>query len=127
MKRWLKASFTVEYALIMPFVLMVIFFIIYVSFYLHDQVVLEAITLESLMVDEKDFNELVNKYTFSSTQIEFTVSKKIDKIQSSYRAQVKIPYRELFKIEGSQSGNRLMETDWIRAYKLVSKVDKNDG
>lgn len=124
-KGWIQASFTVEYTLIMPFVLLVIFFCIGVNFSLHDRVVLDAMVLESLMVDERDWDELANKYTFSSMQINFTVSKKLDKIQSSYQAQVKIPYRELFKIDGSQSGNRLMETDWIRAYRLAR--GKNDG
>lgn len=125
-KGWIRASFTVEYTLIMPFVLLVIFFCIGVSFSLHDRVVLDAMALESLMVDERDWDELADKYTFSSMQIKFTVTKKLDKIQSSYQAQIKIPYRELFKIEGSQSGNRLMETDWIRAYK-IGKVNKENG
>lgn len=124
-KGWIRASFTVEYTLIMPFVLLVIFFCIGVSFSLHDRVVLDAMALESLMVDERDWDELADKYTFSSMQIKFTVSKKLDTIQSSYQAQVKVPYQELFKINGSQSGNRLMETNWIRAYKLAR--GKNDG
>jgi transcriptional antiterminator len=120
MKKWVKASFTVEYTLILPFVFMVIFFIIFCGFYLHDEVVLEAMCLECLMTENREstnWNEFASKYTFCSTQVQFNVSKKLTTIQTSYEANVKIPYRESFKIKGSEDGNKYVATDFIRAYK----------
>jgi hypothetical protein len=126
MKKWVNASFTVEYTLILPFVFMVIFFIIFCGFYLHDEVVLEAMSLECLMTQDREdinWNELASNYTLCSVEVQFNVSKKLTTLQTSYEANVKIPYREYLKIKGSEDGNKYVATDFIRAYRQ-SMVDK---
>lgn len=120
MKKWGKASFTVEYTLILPFVFLVIFFIIFSGFYLHDQVVLEAMTLESLMTDESEninWSELAKKYTFCTKNLTFQVSNQLTTVKTFYQTRIKIPYQTEFQIQGSQEANKYAATNFIRVYR----------
>ncbi|MCR5775602.1 MAG: pilus assembly protein [Lachnospiraceae bacterium] len=61
MKIRLKGSYTVEAALIFPFIMGVIVFIIFISFYLHDRAVMESCAYQAALkgsLERKDIGEM---------------------------------------------------------------------
>ncbi|KIR02524.1 hypothetical protein P261_01339 [Lachnospiraceae bacterium TWA4] len=120
-KLTVKASFTVEYALIMPFVFFVIFFIIFVGFYLHDRVVLEALSLRSLMTIEsvdENWQQMAKEYTLCSSNLSFTLKEHSENTKTNYYATIKIPAIPSFEISGNQSQISQKETDFIRICRM---------
>ncbi len=118
MRKRLKASYTIEASLIFPFIMGVIVFIIYISFFLHDRTVMKSCAYQAALkgslvrTSVSDMAQEARKaaeynidgllLVTEGLQTEVSTSGK--EITVSYRGKLRIPQGILFmKIAGSEN------------------------
>lgn len=100
----LKASFTIELALVFPFILSVIVIIIYLAFYLHDKSVLSSAAYSaairgSQMINGEDIETQVNSYSeklidnrlLATTNITTKISVTKNSVNVEYSGTLIVP------------------------------------
>lgn len=117
MKRGLKGSYTVEAALIFPFIMTVIVFLIYISFFLHDRAVMSSCAYQaalkaSLVRTSPDDMEKaaikaaaysIEGLLLATDEVKTDVKVSGKKVTVSYSGTLKIPQSILFfPIDGSE-------------------------
>ena len=128
MKKHLKASCTIEAALIFPFIMGIIVFIIYISFFLHDRAVMKSCAYQAALKGSlirsstsgmenearraAEYN--IDGLLLATADLNTEVSVSGKEITVSYRGNLRIPQGILFmKITGTDS---IEVTGEARAY-----------
>ena len=116
MKKSLKGSYTIEAALIFPFIMGVIVFIIYISFFLHDRAVMKSCAYQAALkaslvrTGASDMEREARKAAeydidgllLATEGVDIRVSVSGKEVIVSYSGTLRIPQGALFmKISGS--------------------------
>ena len=116
MKKSLKGSYTIEAALIFPFIMGVIVFIIYISFFLHDRAVMKSCAYQAALkaslvrtgssdmqreaLKAAEYN--ISGLLLATEGLDTRVSVSGKEVTVSYSGTLRIPQGALFmKISGS--------------------------
>lgn len=118
MNRELKASYTVEAALIFPFIMGVVVFIIYMSFFLHDRAVMKSCAYQAALkgslvrTSESDMRSEAQKAAeynidgliLATDNIKTSVNVSGSRVTVAYSGTLRIPQGILFmKIAGTEN------------------------
>ncbi len=118
MKRGLKGSYTIESALIFPFIMTVIVFLIYVSFFLHDRAVMSSCAYQAALkaslirtsADDMEKTAVkaaaysIEGLLLATDEVKTDVQVSGKKVTVSYSGTLRIPQSILFfPINGSES------------------------
>ena len=144
----LRGSYTVEAALVFPFILSVIVLILYFSFYIHDRSILNhaayvAALRGSQINGTQDIFAKVDQYSkdlienrlLGTKQIERSVKITKDKILVTYEGKMQIPAgsiltralrRDVFKIKVEGFAKRMDTVTFIRECKVVENIVKRE-
>ncbi len=141
----LKGSYTVEASLLFPFILSVIVFIMYMSFFLHDRCVMNqsayqaALRASRIKTDdnrvmgtaERAAGELMEKTVLATSNVTHSIDISGTEIKVRYEGNLRIPAGTLFmkiygsdgiKVEGSGSARRKDPIGFIRQCRVVEKM-----
>lgn len=121
-KGWVKASYTVEAAFVIPIILGIFFALLYFLFYEHDKVLLYANMKQEVIClakdqkdipDDMEWRKQLQKNLWMAKVDSGSVSKTVMQIKGSGRAQMnlKIPVMEYFL-------NRQQTIQWSYQYDL---------
>ena len=129
----LKANITIEAAVIVPLILMVLAVIISILFYYHDKNVIKGLAYETAMIfsNEKEVtSEEIEEYfrehlgrkmlVFSSVNVNTAVED--EEIQISCSAS-----RRFMKVEVEAKVRRTQPEVWIRRIRLAKKLGNQVG
>lgn len=138
---WLKASYTIEAAVVMPLTLGIIILLMYLSFFLHDNTVISecAYTVAAKYADEQKLsnsevknkilnsNSVISKRLIASkiTYINADVTK--NKISIEIEARFDFPNLRLVNNLTESGGERLrasIEIKRIRPVRLIRNIKK---
>lgn len=145
MKIRLKGSYTVEASLLFPFILSVIVFIMYMSFFLHDRCVMNQSAYQAALrasrvktgdnkvmsTAERAAGELMEKTVLATTGVTHSIDISGSEIKVRYEGTLKIPAGTLFmniygsdgiKVEGSGSAKRKDPIKFIRQCRIVENM-----
>ena len=118
MKKDLKASYTIEAALIFPFIMGVIVFLIYISFYLHDRAVMKSCAYQAALkgsLIRSSTSDMENEarkaaeynidgLLLATTDLNTEVKASGREVSVSYKGNLRIPQGILFMaITGTDS------------------------
>lgn len=142
----LKGSYTVEAALIFPFILSAIVLILYSSFYIHDRSILNhaayvaALRGSQIMGTQDVFTkvdqyskELIENRLLGTKQVNRSVKITKDKILVTYEGKMQIPAgiilvqalrKEDIKIKVEGCAKRMDTVTFIRECKVVENIVK---
>lgn len=107
----LPAGYTVEAVFVLPILLGIIFTIMYVMFYLHDDVVLRGNMsalfceiAEDKKIEKEDYRNYLSRGLWLMKPLKIEIKKKKSKISGKlvYRTEVKIPVIKMFMQEKQQ-------------------------
>ncbi len=144
----IQASYTIEAALLFPFVLTMIMLVIYCGFFLHDRVSLEAAAYDAALrgsqvtSGEADIEAIVKELgesrlegeLLSTSNVTIEVTVDSDKISVDYKGDFNMPGKTVLvpdmdvlpdTIEGSVHANRFRPVEYVRKYRMIK--DKLNG
>ena len=143
-----KASYTIEAALIFPFILTVIVLIIYTGFYLHDRAVLDAICFEAALrgsevrLEDADIyavtrnmTELLLKDSLLATKnLDTKIEVTSDQVSVTCIGELNIPKSVILvpgydqtelTVGASRSCTRFCQTDFVRKCRMAENLKKS--
>ena len=144
MKKRLKGSYTIEAALIFPFIMGVIVFIIYISFFLHDRAVMKSCAYQAALkgslirTNGSDMEAEARKAAeyniegllLATTGLTTDVSVSGKKVTVSYSGSLRIPQGPLYMkivgtdsiaVEGSGEAAQKDAIEFIRNTRAISR------
>ncbi len=142
-----EGSYTVEAALLFPFILSVIVFIIYLSFFLHDRCVMNQSAYQAALrasriktgdnkvmgTAQRAAKELMEKTVLATQNVTHSVDISGSEITVRYEGVLQIPAGVLFmkiagsdgiKVTGSGSAKRKDPIKFIRECRMVENLVK---
>ena len=145
----LEGSYTVEASLLFPFILSVIVFIMYMSFFFHDRCVMNQSAYQAALrasrmktgdnsvmgTAERAANELMNRTVLATSDITHSIEISGSEVQVRYEGILKIPAGALFmsifgsdgiKVSGKGCAKRKDPVKFIRQCRVVEKMVKKD-
>ncbi len=145
----LEGSYTVEASLLFPFILSVIVFIMYMSFFFHDRCVMNQSAYQAALrasrmktgdnsvmgTAERAANELMNRTVLATSDITLSIEISGSEVQVRYEGILKIPAGALFmsifgsdgiKVSGKGCAKRKDPVKFIRQCRVVEKMVKKD-
>ncbi len=148
MKRRIEGSYTVEAALVFPFIMGVIVFIIYVSFFLHDKAVMKSCAYQAALkgslirtgeADARKEAEKAAAYNIeglllATKEMSTEVSVSGEEITVKYSGSLAIPQGILFMkisgtdhiaVEGGGSASMKDAIEFIRKTRMVQNAVKD--
>ena len=147
-----KGSFTVEAAIIMPLIFIVIIMLIYVAFFLYNRCIIAQKTyiaaLRGCLYEEGVTDKVLDRNAYITKQKEDLYENKLIAAQSSYSnvnvekkeiviksgILVKVPFSTLLKKQGYKNGWQtsvekrsfmIDEVDFIRSCKKLERLNKD--
>lgn len=141
----LKGSYTVEASLLFPFILSVIVFIMYMSFFLHDRCVMNQSAYQAALrasrvktgdnkvmsTAERAAGELMEKTVLATSGVTHSIDVSGSEIKVRYEGTLRIPAGTLFmniygsdgiKVEGSGTAKRKDPIRFIRQCRVVENM-----
>ena len=144
-----EGSYTVEASLLFPFILSVIVFIMYMSFFFHDRCVMNQSAYQAALrasrvktgdnavmgTAERAANELMNRTVLATSDVTHSIDISGSEVQVRYEGTLKIPAGVLFmdiygsdgiKVSGKGCAKRKDPVKFIRQCRVVEKMVKKD-
>ncbi len=141
----LKGSYTVEASLLFPFILSVIVFIMYMSFFLHDRCVMNQSAYQAALrasrvktgdnkvmsTAERAAGELMEKTVLATSGVTHSIDISGSEVKVRYEGILRIPAGTLFmrisgsdgiKVEGCGSAKRKDPIKFIRQCRVVENM-----
>lgn len=138
MRKWMKGSYTIEAALLLPVIVMALLLILYISCYLYDCCLIEksvrAVTLRGVCYQgsdkkckkymENEWKELTNGKLLGSSvsKLDITVNAVYIKVSCNTEFKLSKTYKKLFSDSFEHSRVRVRGTDFIRTEYLLKEA-----
>lgn len=137
--------YTVEASLLFPFILSVIVFLIYMSFFLHDRCVMSQSAYQAALrgsrvkteegkvlgTAERAASELIEKSLLATRDVSHTVTLNGSEVKVTYEGTLSIPAGTLLmsisgsdgiRVKGSGSAKRKDPVKFIRECRVIEKL-----
>lgn len=138
MKKWIKGSYTVEAALLLPVIVLALLLIFYISCYMYDCCLVEksirAVTLRGVCYQgsdkkckkymENEWKELTNGKLLGSkiSEIDITVNTVSVKVSCKTEFKLSELYKKVFSDTYEDTRLRIRGTDFIRTEYMLKEA-----